>query len=124
VRSEPTLADIGFVQQAELFDEVRRITGETPPVIDSRDFLLDPRAMLQAICDRCSIEFSEKMLSWPAGPRDSDGVWAPYWYDSVWKSTGFAEYRDRTYQLSDRHRELAGQAQPYFEALYRHRLQP
>jgi hypothetical protein len=30
------------------------------------------------------------MLTWPAGPRASDGVWAPHWYDSVWRSTGFA----------------------------------
>ena len=33
--------------------------------------------------------FTTAMLSWPAGPRDSDGVWAPYWYDSVRWSTGF-----------------------------------
>ena len=36
------------------------------------------------------VPFDDRMLAWPAGPRDSDGVWAPHWYDSVWASTGFA----------------------------------
>ncbi len=123
VRAEPTLADIGFVQQAELFDEVWRQSGEQPLVIDSRDFLLDPRAMLQAICARYDIDFSEDMLHWPPGPRDSDGVWARYWYDSVWKSTGFAPYRERSYDLGEGEHELARQARPYYEKLYRLRLQ-
>ena len=124
VRSEATLADIGFVQQAELFDAVRAMTGSTPLVIDSREFLLDPRAMLEAICARLGIDFSEKMLHWPAGKRDSDGVWARFWYDSVWRSTGFAPYRERDYRLNDKDADIARQARPYYETLYRHRLRP
>jgi hypothetical protein len=122
VRSKPTLDDIGFVQQAALFDEVQHRCAQQPLVIDSREFLLDPRAMLTAICEHFEIEFSEDMLCWPAGPRDSDGVWAPYWYDSVWKSTGFAPYRDRIYHLDQHEREIAEQARPYYEKLYRLRL--
>lgn len=26
---------------------------------------------------------------WKAGPRPEDGVWAPYWYSAVHKSTEF-----------------------------------
>ena len=122
VRSKPTLDDIGFVQQAALFDEVQQLCGQQPLVIDSREFLLDPRTMLAAICVHFDIDFSDDMLHWPAGPRDSDGVWAPYWYDSVWKSTGFAPYRDRTYQLDRHEREIAEQARPYYEKLHRLRL--
>lgn len=124
VRDRATLADIGFVQQAELFDQVRALTGATPLVIDSREFLLDPRAMLEAICTRLGIEFSDNMLHWPAGRRDSDGVWARYWYDSVWKSTGFAPYRERQYRLNQENSELARQARPYYEKLHALRLQP
>ena len=122
VRSKVTLADIGFVQQAELFDEVRSISGQIPLVIDSREFLLDPRTMLGAICDRFDIEFSDKMLHWPPGPRASDGVWARYWYDSVWRSTGFAHYRERSYDLDDQALDIAQQARPYYEELYQFRL--
>ncbi len=124
VRSEATLDDIGFVQQAELFEFVRDLTGEVPIVIDSREFLLEPESMLRAICAHLDIEFRPQMLSWPAGQRDSDGVWAKYWYDSVWKSTGFAAYREKSYNLGDKDRKIASQARPYYESLYQYRLQP
>jgi len=124
VRSDATLDDIGFVQQAELFETVRAMTGEVPIVIDSREFLLEPETMLRAICARLDIEFTPQMISWPAGRRDSDGVWAKYWYDSVWSSTGFAPYREKVYELSEKDRQIASQARPYYETLFQHRLQP
>ena len=124
VRGDVTLADIGFVQQAELFDQVRRMTGEIPIVIDSREFLLAPESMLRAICARLDIEFVSQMLSWPRGARASDGVWAKYWYDSVWNSTGFAPYQEKSYDLCARDQQIASKARPYYEDLYRYRLQP
>ena len=124
MRSDATLDDIGFVQQAALFEQVRGMTGEIPIVIDSREFLLDPETMLRLVCEHLGIEFDPKMLRWRRGPRDSDGVWAKYWYGSVWNSTGFAPYRERSYELCAKDREIAIQAQPYYEDLYRHRLRP
>ena len=124
VRERATLEDIGFVQQAELFEQVREQSGELPPVIDSREFLLDPESMLRALCARLDVAFDPGMLSWPAGPRDSDGVWGKYWYESVWNSTGFAPYRQKRLALDERDREIAERARPYYELLYRHRLRP
>ncbi len=124
VRSDATLDDIGFIQQAELFAQVRDMTGDIPLVIDSREFLLDPETMLRAICAQLEVEFVPQMLTWPSGVRDSDGVWAKYWYDSVWKSTGFAPYREKRYELCGKDREIALQAQPYYEDLYQYRIQP
>ncbi len=124
VREQATLDDIGFRQQAELFDEVRAMTGALPIVIDSREFLLEPEGMLRCLCDRLGIEFDDAMLSWPEGPRDSDGVWGKYWYESVWRSRGFAPYRERRYDLSPRAGEIAELARPYYEALYQNRLRP
>ena len=46
---EPTVEDVGFVQQAEIFDFVRSQTGSVPPVIDAGDVLRDPRANV-ALC--------------------------------------------------------------------------
>src|SRR5215469_15093828 len=87
VRSAPTLADLGLEQQAEIF---RTFGG---PVIDAADILRDPPAALGALCAALGIAFDPAMLSWPAGPRPTDGVWAPHWYDSVWRSTGFVPVR-------------------------------
>jgi len=122
VRSEVTLDDIGFVQQAELFDFVADLTGETPVVIDSREFLLQPEAMLRALCTRLGIDFDNNMLSWPKGARETDGVWAKYWYDSVWNSNGFARPVEKPLLLNAREQTIAEQARPYYEALYQHRL--
>ncbi len=83
VRSAPTLADLGLRQQAEIFEEFGG------PVLDAADLLAAPEPALRALCAALGVPFSAAMLSWPPGPRDSDGVWAPYWYDSVRGSTGF-----------------------------------
>ena len=39
---------------------------------------------------------------WPAGPRESDGVWAPHWYAAVEASTGFAAHDPRPAEVPDR----------------------
>jgi hypothetical protein len=83
VRSAPTLADLGLRQQAEIFAEFGG------PVLDSADLLAAPKPALRALCAALGVPFSAAMLSWPPGPRASDGVWAPYWYDNVRRSTGF-----------------------------------
>ncbi len=125
VREAPTLADVGFEQQLALFDYIHKKTGVRPIVIDSRSFLQDPRGHLQAWCDSLATEFSERMLSWPAGPRDSDGVWAPHWYSAVWQSTGFAEPADdKEPDLPPQLRSLAEKARPCYETLFAHRLIP
>ncbi len=122
VREEVTLDDIGFAQQAELFEYVTRISGEIPLVIDTKEFLLDPESMLRRICNRLNLAFETSMLSWPTGPRDSDGVWGKYWYESVWNSSGFAPYREKPLTLGAKEQAIAEQARPYYEQLYRHRL--
>jgi len=116
VRATPTLDDLGLWQQAEIFD---RFGG---PVIDSRDLLDRPEAVLRALCAALGVPFCPAMLSWPAGPRDTDGVWAPYWYDSVWRSTGFGRYRPPGTALPPPLARLAEQCQPYYQQLYTHRL--
>jgi len=87
---EDKLTDfIGVFQQHRIFQFVTESTGADPIVIDSTRFLQNPAAQLQTLCARLNIEFQEAMLSWPAGPRESDGIWAPHWYHSVHSTTGF-----------------------------------
>ncbi len=122
VRDDLTLEDIGFVQQFELFEYVTRTSGEIPLVIDSKDFLLNPEPMLRKICNRLGLEFESSMMNWPTGPRESDGVWGKYWYESVWNSGGFSAYREKPLALGSRQQSIADLALPYYEELYRHRL--
>lgn len=120
-RAEFLPADIGFEVQRELFEREADRLGHAPPVIDAEDVLHDPRASLTALCSALGIGFSERMLHWPAGPRATDGAWAPAWYDAVECSTGFA--RPRSYPPLDAPLEaIADSARPHYEFLARHKL--
>jgi len=121
-RENPTLEDLGFPQQVALYDWLRENTEQTPPIVDSRDVLLDPAGMLAALCQALGVPFSDRMLSWPAGKRDSDGVWADHWYDAVVRSTGFQPYREKEIALDDELEGLAEAARPHYEYLLERRL--
>ncbi len=125
---EPTLEDLGFVQQQKIFDFVReqtasyRRTGSVPPVIDAHDVLENPRKILELLCAAIGVEFEESMLSWPPGLRKTDGIWAKYWYDEVARSTSFQPYKPREGTVPDRLREIYGQCRECYDCLYQHRL--
>lgn len=119
-----SLEAIGVPQQAELFDRVCQIRGEAPPVVDSDDILDDPAGMLRALCGALGIAYTGAMLSWEAGPKPEDGVWAPHWYDAVWQSTGFGPPRSGEPVLPDALRKLADEARESHEAIAAHRLKP
>jgi hypothetical protein len=117
-RENPTLADLGFVRQAELFAREADRRGSPPPVIDGDDVLADPGAFLGKLCAALDIPFSANMLSWPPGRRATDGVWAPHWYHAVEASTGFAAGPLSPLAAS----KLADEARPFYETLHLHRI--
>lgn len=117
VREEPTLEDLGLPQQVELFESFGG------PVVDAADVLRYPRGTLTLLCEALGLAFDETMLAWPAGPRDTDGVWAPHWYAGVEASTGFAPYSPGSGDpLPDRLAPLLERCRPYYEALAPYRL--
>ena len=113
--------DIAVPQQgwlSELWDE----HGVGVPVIDAGDFLRAPEPHLRWLCDWLGIPFTDRMLSWPAGPRESDGVWAPHWYEAVWSSTGFQPRVPREISLSGHDAAVAEACRPVYEALHARRV--
>ncbi len=121
-REAPTLMDIGFVQQAELFDQVADWLGTAPVVVDSADIRAEPQQSLTRLCVALGIAFVPDMLRWPAGPKPYDGVWAPHWYNAVHASTGFDEPEGPLPKLSPEFADLSDQAMPYYERLAGYRL--
>ncbi|MDU8942639.1 sulfotransferase-like domain-containing protein [Ovoidimarina sediminis] len=110
-RERPTLADIGFEAQAEIF---ARCPG---PVIDSADIRQDPEVALAALCAEIGLPFDRAMLSWPPGGHPEDGIWAAHWYGAVHRSTGFAGAEGPLPELDGAYADLARAAMPFYEAM-------
>jgi hypothetical protein len=122
-RDEVTLADIGFVQQRELFEQEADRLGAPPPVADSADIMANPAQTLERLCKALNVPYTSAMLQWPAGRRATDGVWAPAWYQSVENSVGFANPQTQVAPPLPVHlQRLADEARPYYEALKLHRV--
>lgn len=121
-RDSVATEDIGVPQQWAVFEFVRDELGQEPPVIDSGEFLAAPEEHLRALCRQLGIEFLPEMLAWPAGPRDTDGPWAPHWYHRVWQSTGFGPPPGEPPRLEGEALEVAEACRPVYGRLYARRL--
>ncbi len=121
-REAPTLADIGFVQQAELFDEVANWLGHAPLVIAAEDIRADPPRALSALCSALGIAYTDAMLHWPVGGSAADGVWAPHWYGTLHRSTGFEGAEGPLPALGGDYARAADAAMGSYERLAGHKV--
>ena len=109
------LADTGLQRQWQLLEDLHA-RGQAAVVLDSRELLTDPEAVLRELCVQLQLPFQDSMLKWPAGPREEDGVWAKHWYQAVHKSTGFAAYRPKG-QFPNELQELLDECLPWYDKL-------
>ncbi|WP_083659967.1 sulfotransferase family protein [Acuticoccus yangtzensis] len=116
-RENPTLADIGYPHQTELYDRVRERTGSDPVVIDSTTIRADPAGALERLCRAIGLPFTDAMLSWPAGGHADDGVWAAHWYGAVHRSTGFAGAEGPLPEVAPHLAPVLAEALPHYERL-------
>jgi len=119
---EPTLEDLGFVQQLKIFDFVRGQANSVPIIVDAKDVLQNPERTLRLLCETIGVSFDAAMLSWPPGLRDTDGIWAKYWYDEVARSTSFQPYTPREGVVPERLREIYEQCSECYKKLHKLRL--
>jgi hypothetical protein len=121
-REDPALEELGFVQEAEIFDFVRARTNPIPPILDAKDVLENPERMLRLLCKAVGVDFTESMLSWPPGLRETDGVWAKHWYDEVARSTCFRPYRAKHFEIPAHLREVHERCRECYQRLHEYRL--
>jgi hypothetical protein len=118
---DATLDDTGFPEMIEILDTLVS-AGERPIVVDSKLLLIDPPGVLAELCDRLGLEFSESMLTWPAGPKPEDGVWAKHWYDSVHRSTGWQRWAPKQARLLPGVEAAYEASLPLYERLMPYRI--
>lgn len=123
-REEITAADIGNARQAEIFDIVADMQGTPPPVIDAADVRATPKAVLSKLCAALGLPWDPAMLSWPAGPQPSDGIWGKHWYAAVNASTGFAPPEHAPPTLPEPLVRIAEEARSHYERLAQYRIMP
>ena len=119
---DATLADTGFPQQAEIFERVAQRQAAAPPVIDARDVLGNPQRVLGLLCEAVGVSFDERMLSWAPGLRETDGVWAKYWYKEVETTTSFRPYKPKDEPVPERLLGVLEQCERHYQRLCEHRL--
>jgi len=118
VISQPSANDIGLIREVELYDELSQSGKHTPIVIDSGELLLNPPQVIGELCRKLDIPMDKGMLEWKAGPREADGVWAPYWYANVHKTIGFSKKVTTPTKLTGHLQKLYEEVLPYYDKLY------
>ncbi|VAI45158.1 unnamed protein product [Triticum turgidum subsp. durum] len=109
---------LGVAELVAIYSELCEL-GSPPPVIDADDLRRDPEAVLSGLCEDLGIPFQPQMLKWKAGPRDFDGIWAPWWYESVHTSTGFSKSRRYPMTFPFALYDLLEQSLPFYNMLKR-----
>ena len=117
-RENPIFDDLGFRQQTEIF---ARFPG---PIVDSADIRANPEIMLRALCAKIGLPFDPAMLVWTPGPRAEDGAWAPHWYGSIHRSSGFEGAESPLPDIGPEGAPLVEEAMPHYAALHEMRLRP
>ena len=123
VLSAPQLEDTGLALHLELYQTLLDM-GQAPAVVDSRLLQNHPEAVLRLLCRHLAIPFEPAMLSWPAGSKPEDGVWAPHWYAAAHQTTGFNPWVAPAEPFPDHLNDLLQECQPYYTALRQVALEP
>ena len=95
---ETSLDELALPQLLGLYHKISARAAEPPVIVDYDDLLEAPEQVLTALCKALGVAFDTAMLSWKAGPKDCDGIWAKHWYESVHRTTGFDSKASSSYQ--------------------------
>ena len=117
-----SIYQLGYPQQVLLFNRLKNKNEANVIVLDSKDILQNPKNLLQLLCRELDIPFSDKMLAWPKGRRESDGIWGQHWYGNVEKSTGFQPYQKKEEGLLAKYKDIYEQCLINYQQLFQYRI--
>ena len=108
--------DLGYPAQLRLFNYIKT-SNKKILVIDAKDLSEKPEIILKKICKKINIPFTEKMLNWPKGRRDSDGIWEKIWYKNVKSSTSFNKILNKEYEIPKKYNHIYNESLRIYDQL-------
>ena len=108
--------DLGYPAQLRLFNYIKT-SNKKILVIDAKDLSEKPEIILKKICKKINIPFTEKMLNWPKGSRDSDGIWEKIWYKNVKSSTSFNKILNKEYEIPKKYNHIYNECLRIYDQL-------
>ena len=113
--------DIGFKKQFEIFKKIKKNNSKFL-VINADDILINPIDSMKKLCKKLNINFSKKMLNWPKGKRDTDGIWSKVWYKKVEQSTTFNKFSKEYIVVPKKYSEIYDESLKYYDAMNKYSL--
>ncbi|KAJ1697658.1 hypothetical protein LUZ63_006170 [Rhynchospora breviuscula] len=114
--SPASFLELGYPGLLAIYTELSEL-GAAPPVINAEELQNDPETVLRGLCDDLGIPFQASMLGWEAGSKEYDGVWAPWWYKGVHKSTCFIKASKYPPSFPFELYDLLEQSMPFYDML-------
>ena len=113
--------DIGFKKQFEIFKKIKKNNSKFL-VINADDILINPIDSMKKLCKKLNINFSKKMLNWPKGKRNTDGIWSKVWYKKVEQSTTFNKFRKEYIIVPKKYLKIYDESLKYYDAMNKYSL--
>ena len=117
-----TLHEIGLEDLYNLFIFIEKQTNKVPLVVDSTDLVKNPSKVLQRLCTQLGVSFSEKMLTWPPGIRETDPIWAKTWYGTIVNSSEFIPFTQQKVYVPEHLKAVLEECLPFYEKLHQYAL--
>lgn len=111
-----SVEELGYFQQKEIVQFLRR-SNKPFQVIDSKDLLKNPGAILTNWCKKVNVSFDKKMLHWNKGVHPNDGIWWKHWYNNVINSTQFQKYQKKNITIEKKYESIYNESMVYYTYL-------
>ena len=116
---------LGQISNLEIIKGLKDHSFKMRSLQDAYDLRNNPKSILKQACKKLNISFTSKMLQWPSGPKEGEGVWGEYWYQNVWKTTSFVKQKKASIQtIGSTTKNLYEQAKIFYDKLYHYKINP
>ena len=115
-----SIKDVGFEKLYQIF----KLLNSKKPIVINSDYLLEnPEKYLKILCKKLNLNFDEKMLNWPKGFRDTDGIWSKVWYQDVISTTTFNKNSNKEYKVPKNFENIYKECQEIYEEINKYSIQ-